>query len=490
VGVRCKHGRLFLDFRWRGVRCREFTELTDTPENRRRCTALLRIIKGEIALGTFDYRRHFPNGTQLATFYPEVARSGTTVASFLSTWHARRSPFRPDGTVVEMAELHPSTWKHDGSLIERRLVPALGATRLTDLRIGRCRDYRQELEAEGLSGKTVTNILGLLHKAMADAVEEGLLRANPVPRLARRSRRAQGLRSNCDPLALDEVRAFLDAVPGVYRDLYVVWFRTGWRPSEILSVRFDWLDLHRQTVMLRLGRIARWGGVEAPPKTGPREVDCRYDPEIFAAFERRRRAALGTGHREYVFTDQTGKPLSQEWLHKRVWHPTLRRCGLHARGQYNIRDTFITNALSAGEDPGWVAQVCGTSEQMIFRHYRRWMPALSRTDGQRIAALFGPPTPRRPPRRGHQDGHQRGATTAKSLKSQRAESGRVRDQFEPPRRFACNFLSLRPALPLPMSVSPTTPFGGRGLGCRIRRSPGCSVSPTRQWPNRSAVVYS
>jgi hypothetical protein len=76
-------------------------------------------------------------------------------------------------------------------------VEARVTTRLTDLRIGRCRDYRRELEAEGLSGKTVTNILGLLHKAMADAVEEGLLRVNAVPRLARRSRRAQGLRSNC-----------------------------------------------------------------------------------------------------------------------------------------------------------------------------------------------------------------------------------------------------------------------------------------------------
>jgi len=148
------------------------------------------------------------------------------------------------------------------------------------------------------------------------------------------------------------MRAFLDTVPGLYRDLYMVWFRTGGRPSEILAVRFDWLDLHRQTVMLRLGRIARWGGVEAPPKTGPREVDCRYDPEIFAAFERCRRAALGTGHREYVFTDPAGTPLSQEWLHKRVWLPTLRRCGLHARGQYNIRDTFITNALRRGSGLG------------------------------------------------------------------------------------------------------------------------------------------
>ena len=195
------------------------------------------------------------------------------------------------------------------------------------------------------------------------------------------------MRSNSDPLALDEVKAFLETVPALYRDLYLVWFRTGWRPSEILAVRFDWLDIHRQTVMLRLGRIARWGGVEAPPKTGPREVDCRYDPTIFAAFERCRRAALTTGHREYVFTDQAGKPLSQEWLHKRVWLPTLRRCGLHARGQYNIRDTFITNALSAGED----TRLGGPG----LRHVRADdLPPLSALDAGPFA--HGRPADRRP----------------------------------------------------------------------------------------------
>jgi hypothetical protein len=159
------------------------------------------------------------------------------------------------------------------------------------------------------------------------------------------------------------------------------------------------------------------------PKTGEREMVLDYDPKLFAIVERRRRESLSTERREYVFTDSLGRPLSREWLGKRVWSPTIKQIGLSSRGQYNIRDTFITNALSAGEDPGWVAQVCGTSEQMIFRHYRRWMPALSRTDGKRIAALFGPPTTPRLPRRGHQDGHQRGTTTPKALKSQRAESG-------------------------------------------------------------------
>ena len=50
------------------------------------------------------------------------------------------------------------------------------------------------------------------------------------------------MRSNSDPLTVHEVKQFLNALPEWYRDLYDVWFRLGWRPSEILAIRFDWLD--------------------------------------------------------------------------------------------------------------------------------------------------------------------------------------------------------------------------------------------------------
>jgi integrase len=187
------------------------------------------------------------------------------------------------------------------------------------------------------------------------------------------------------------VKEFLASVPTWYRDLYDIWFRVGWCPSEILAVRFDWIDFRRWTVHLKRGRIARWGGVEAPPKTGEREVDCSYDPAIFGALERLKRRSLQTGKRDFVFTDEHGAPLSQEWLHKSIWSPSLRQIGLRARGQYNIRDTFITLAQSAGEDPGWVAHVCGTSERMIFDDYRKWMDNLTRRDGGRIARLYRAP---------------------------------------------------------------------------------------------------
>ena len=62
MGVRAKNGKLFLDFRWRGVRCRESVDLDDTPENRRRCKAFFKIIAGEIALGTALLTPFVPSG--------------------------------------------------------------------------------------------------------------------------------------------------------------------------------------------------------------------------------------------------------------------------------------------------------------------------------------------------------------------------------------------------------------------------------------------
>lgn len=38
--------------------------------------------------------------------------------------------------------------------------------------------------------------------------------------------------------------------------------------------------------------------------------------------------------------------------------------------------------------PGWVADVCGTSEEMIWRHYRKWTPSQKRDHGRRVAAVL------------------------------------------------------------------------------------------------------
>ena len=36
-----------------------------------------------------------------------------------------------------------------------------------------------------------------------------------------------------------------------------------------------------------------------------------------------------------------------------------------------------------------MARVCGTSEQMIFQHYRRWIPGLQTDAGHKVGRVFG-----------------------------------------------------------------------------------------------------
>jgi integrase len=63
-----KDGRLYIDFRWRGVRCQEATRLVDTADNRAKVRRDVRQIDGELAAGTFEYLRWFPRGRKAALF--------------------------------------------------------------------------------------------------------------------------------------------------------------------------------------------------------------------------------------------------------------------------------------------------------------------------------------------------------------------------------------------------------------------------------------
>jgi integrase len=266
------------------------------------------------------YQAFFPRGSRLQLFYADARPDGlTTFQDYVLRLHRLRSPFRSDGTVAMDADLHPSTWLHEESTIRRHLVPAFGPLSLWEVDVARVNEFRRRLIASGLSGKSVTNIIGMLHKVMTDATEEGLIISNPVLRIrsGRRRRAAARIRSQSDPLTPAEIAAFLATVAGTYRTLYDVWFRVGWRSSEIVGLRFRNLDFPRQIITVDTGRLPRFGGIEAEPKTGPRRVDCSYDQEILALLMKLRDDRGQPGPNDSVFTHPAGQPLSQEWRPQR-----------------------------------------------------------------------------------------------------------------------------------------------------------------------------
>ena len=92
-------GTLFLDFRFEGRRCREYTALSDTPQNRKRLEKLLTKLEAEIASGTFDYAKTFPSSGAVRPASPpqsaealgstdttrDIAASGMTASSTPAT---------------------------------------------------------------------------------------------------------------------------------------------------------------------------------------------------------------------------------------------------------------------------------------------------------------------------------------------------------------------------------------------------------------------
>ena len=68
------NGTLFMDFRFRGKRCKEYTKLKDSPANRKKLKTILERIEAEITLGTFTYGDYFPNSKRAEEFARDLER--------------------------------------------------------------------------------------------------------------------------------------------------------------------------------------------------------------------------------------------------------------------------------------------------------------------------------------------------------------------------------------------------------------------------------
>ncbi len=58
-------GKLYFDFQYQNLRCREYTKLSDTPDNRRKVKPILKRLEAEIEIGTFNYEAYFPTSKRL-----------------------------------------------------------------------------------------------------------------------------------------------------------------------------------------------------------------------------------------------------------------------------------------------------------------------------------------------------------------------------------------------------------------------------------------
>jgi hypothetical protein len=119
---RVKRGLLYIDFRWRGVRCREATRLLDTPEHRADTRRKARQIDGEIAAGTFDYAKWFPRGPHAVRFAAPVTEGPPLYQDTVRRWLADKSlGLRLGRPTTDAASSRGSSFPSSGSDSSQRL---------------------------------------------------------------------------------------------------------------------------------------------------------------------------------------------------------------------------------------------------------------------------------------------------------------------------------------------------------------------------------
>lgn len=159
----------------------------------------------------------------------------------------------------ERKGLSPTTLRNYRMIVEKHLVPALGAIPLQKLQPLHLRDYYAREQESGrkdqkkvkgglLSARTILHHHRVLHKALREAEKLGLISRNPAD-LVDPPKPQKRIPAT---LTLEEAERTLELVRGTY--LYIptlLAIATGARRGEIMGLRWEDVDLERGTVSIR-----------------------------------------------------------------------------------------------------------------------------------------------------------------------------------------------------------------------------------------------
>jgi integrase len=387
VRARPDNGLLFLDFYYRGVRCREQTALRDSPENRKKVQAFMNRIQKDISQGSFDYAATFPGSLKASRFAQSaagaaaanagnpVALTAPTFADFSMTWRAEMAP-----------QWRPQHRAGADDIFKKHLLPAFGEKPLSQITKADVLTFRASLTSlpgrggRTMSGARINKIMSFLRQMLNEASE----RFQIAPAF-RGIKPLKSRRPDVQPFSLEEVERIRATIRADYRHYITVRFFTGMRTGEVNGLKWKYVDFERGLILVRETLVD--GESDEHAKTEQSIRDIPMLPVV--------REALEAHHRErnpdnpFVFGTRTGGPIDAHNFANRVWYPLLRYLELEKRRPYQTRHTTATLMLASGENPEWIAKLMGhANTQMLFTVYSRFVPNLTRQDGRAITGLL------------------------------------------------------------------------------------------------------
>ena len=387
--LRERKGLLFFDFRYKGIRCREQTALSDTAGNRKKLAPILERIESTIKLGTFRYEDFFPDSIKLKQFADDILPTTRREVLGISAHKSQDDiplfrDFCEDWLLENEIRWKRSHRKLQRAIMDNYLIPAFGELHLDEIDRGMILKFRGSLSKEGISGKPlgpvrINHIMTPLKMILTEASERFGFH-NPAVSI----RALKVPHSDVDPFSIQEVKFFLENIRPDFKNYYTTRFFTGARTAEVDGLQWKFVDFERRQILIRETLV---DSVLETTKTPGSVREIHMSQMIYDALINQFEA---TGSQsEFVFCNKKGNPLRHRDVSKRIWYPALRYMGLKPRKPYQTRHTAATLWLASGENPEWIARQMGhTTTRMLFTVYSRFVPNLTRKDGSAFERLM------------------------------------------------------------------------------------------------------
>ncbi len=309
-------------------------------------------------------------------FSMEASGKAQTVEEALLRWYEDYKPTF-SSSFAEVADLN----------IRRHLIPFFGKLRVTELGERHLLQFVREKTAPDsgdhpLQASTILNVLSVLRRVLALAVENEEVRRNPCRNLGRllakvKRQQAQQV-SHVDAWSREEIVALLDVArsqePG-FHPLLAFLLSTGCRRGEALALK--WQDVNFEGCRLLIRRALVRGRLGTPKsgKARPVVLSPALASVLRDLLSERRRACLRRGWSEvpeFVFCSETGGPLDERNV-TRSWHRVRRKAqarGVRPLRLHDARHTFASLALASGKSVRWVASQLGhANPELTLRVY-------------------------------------------------------------------------------------------------------------------------
>jgi integrase len=328
-----------------------------------------------------------------------VERSALTLGAWLSEWLEKA--IKPPA--CRLGTYH--TYRH---VVERKLMPVLGAIRLQDLKAV---DLKRYYTDQKLSSSTLAQHHAILSGALKAAVLEGLVTRNVAalvigkPAIRRDHDR---LRQNC--WEAHEARAFLLAAKAAGPQpaaLFAFALDAGARKGELCGLQWRDLDLDKGTVslvrqLLKPGRVPVFGPIK---NDMPRTLDLAAETIELLKAHKRSQAELKMRNRkayhdlDLVFAkewgdlhgreDSLGLPLQSNNLGQREFARLVKAANVRPITIHGLRHTSATLLLKTGTLPQVVQQRLGHKRvTMTMEIYAHALPSMQREAAQRLGAIL------------------------------------------------------------------------------------------------------